>query len=359
LLSFPYESFGYIVRFIREAAIDPSVFSIQISLYRLAKESSIAAALINAVHNGKSVTIVVELQARFMEEENLLWARKMQEEGAKVIFGKPGFKVHAKLIVISRRKNFKTTHLVHVGTGNFNESTAKVYGDHSYLTARKRIASEALKVFELIQDFRPSAFKFNQLWVSPVNTQQELIRCIATETRNHISGKPARVVLKCNNLVDPFVLQELQKAIDVGVPVDLIIRGICTLPVSMKQSHVRAISIVDRYLEHARIYAFENNGNPLVYMGSADIMQRNLRHRVEVCVPILDKAIKQTLMDVLEIQMADNQKARLLDKDMKNKWAKKYSGSAPWGHAEMEEKLAQQAPIRSQFFLRDYFEHGS
>lgn len=358
LLSYPYESFAYVVRMMREAAIDPSVFAIHISLYRLAKDSSIASALINAVHNGKQVTIVVELQARFMEEENLIWARKMQDEGAKVIFGNPGFKVHSKIITISRRKNFRTTHIVHIGTGNFNENTAKVYGDHSYITSRKRIATETLRVFDLIQNFKPEQFNFNQLWVSPINTQRNLIQAIETEIKHHKLQKPARIIIKCNNLVDPFVIQALQRAIQANVPCDLIIRGICSLPVSKQHKHVRAISIVDRYLEHARLYYFQNDKKPVLVMGSADIMQRNLRHRIEVCIPILDKTIKQTLCDLLEIQLADNTKARWLVGEQKNPIAPRHASQSSIAASITQAFIEQHEQVQSQLLIREYFEQG-
>jgi len=358
LLSYPYESFAYVVRLMREAAIDPTVFAIHISLYRLAKDSSIASALINAVHNGKQVLIVVELQARFMEEENLIWARKLEEAGAKVIFGNPGYKVHSKLISISRRKNFKTSHIVHIGTGNFNESTAKVYGDHSYLTARKRISSETLKVFEMIQNFKPEKFAFHQLWVSPVNTQSNLIEKIEKEITHHQQGKPARIILKCNNLVDPFVINALYQAILAGVPCGLIIRGICTLTIDPKWKHVKAISIVDRYLEHARLYYFQNDSKPTLILGSADIMQRNLRHRIEVCMPVLDKTIKATLIDVLNLQLSDNTKARSLEGKQINKkvTSTEPSPMIPEGHPS--ENLTPSDPSQSQLRLRQYFEKG-
>lgn len=358
LLNYPYESFAYVVRLMREAAIDPAVFAIHISVYRLAKDSSIASALINAVHNGKHVTIVVELQARFMEEENLIWARKLEEAGAKVIFGDPGFKVHSKLIAISRRKNFKTSHIVHIGTGNFNESTAKIYGDHSYLTARKRISSETLKVFEMIQNFKPEKFTFHQLWVSPVNTQSKLTECIEREINHHLQGKPARIVLKCNNLVDPYVINALYKAIAAQVPCDLIIRGICTLTIQTEWKHVRAISIVDRYLEHARLYYFQNDNKPILMMGSADIMQRNLRHRVEVCMPVLDKTIKATLVDVLNLQLADNTKARSLEGKQRNKKVALSSSTKTLPEGHLQDVASFSEPIQSQQRLRQYFEKG-
>lgn len=318
LLSYPYQSFEYVIRMLREAAIDPTVYAIRISLYRVAENSSIAEALINAVQNGKQVIVVMELRARFMEEHNIFWANRLREEGAHVIYGIPNFKVHSKLIVISRRKRFETSHIVHIGTGNFNEETARIYCDHALLTARKRIASECLKVFDMIQNFRPERFTFKTLWVSPVNTRQRFLELLEREAKHARKGKPARAIIKVNSLVDDASIAAILAAANAGVKIDLIVRGIFCLPLTGKEPNIRAVSIVDKYLEHARIFYFGNNGNPEVYIGSADLMQRNLQYRVEVTTPVADKSLRQQLFRILEMQLADNVKVRLLDEQMSN-----------------------------------------
>jgi len=340
LLSYPYQSFDYVIRLLREAAIDPSVFAIKISLYRLAENSSIAEALINAVQNGKQVTVVMELRARFMEEHNIFWANRLKEEGANVIYGIPDFKVHSKLIVVSRRLGFETEHIVHIGTGNFNEETARLYCDHSLLTAKKRIAAECLKVFDMIQNFKPEKYSFKTLWVSPVNTRNQFIAKLNREMKNAAKGKPARAIIKVNSLVDDVCMESVLKAADKGVQIDLIIRGICCLPLNSSHKNIRAVSIIDKYLEHARIFYFENAGDPELFIGSADLMQRNLQARVEVTVPVADKNLKRQLIQVLETQLADNVKARILDEKMQNELKKPEKGKPA---------------IRSQMLLHSQF----
>ena len=326
LISYPYQPFDYVIRLLREAAIDPAVYAIRISLYRLAENSSIAEALINAVQNGKQVIVVMELRARFMEEHNIHWANRLREEGAYVIYGIPNFKVHSKLMVISRRVGFETTNIVHIGTGNFNEDTAKLYCDHSLLTARKRIGEECLDVFDLIQNFRPDKVRFKTLWVSPVNTRSKFIDMLKREMHHASQGIAARAVIKVNSLVDEESIAAIVAAAKAGVKVDLIIRGICCLALDAAHPNIRAISIIDKYLEHARIFYFENAGEPEVYIGSADLMQRNLQSRVEVTVPVQDKDLRNQLIQVLETQLSDNTKARILDAGMSNKFAQKAKG---------------------------------
>ncbi|MBS3913894.1 MAG: polyphosphate kinase 1 [Bacteroidetes bacterium] len=321
LLSYPYQTFDYIIRLLREAAIDPTVYSIHISLYRIAENSSVVEALINAAQNGKQVVVLMELRARFMEEHNIWWYNKLKEEGIKVIEGIPNRKVHSKLIVISRRKNFKTTYCTHIGTGNFNEETARIYCDFSLLTSRKKISQECLKVFDMIMNFEPEKFEFNTLWVSPVNTRSNFEELVHREMVNVKRGLPARMIIKLNSLVDDRSCVLLYIAARAGVKVDLIVRGICCLPLT-GEPNIRAISIVDRYLEHSRIYYFENGGKPEVYIGSADLMQRNIEYRVEVTTPILDKEHRELLTRFLEVQLNDNVKARVLDGEMQNKMVK-------------------------------------
>jgi polyphosphate kinase len=328
-LSYPYQSFDYIIRLLREAAIDPTVFGIHISLYRLAENSSIAEALINAVHNGKHVVVVMELRARFMEEHNIGWAQKLKDEGAQVIYGVPNFKVHSKLIVISRRKNFKTSYITHIGTGNLNEDTAKLYGDFSLLTSRKRIGNECMKVFDMIQNFKPEKYTFNTLWVSPVNTRSRFEQLLQREIRNAKKGLPARAIIKVNSLVDEKAILSIKKAANAGVKIQLIVRGMCCLPIDSKDENITAISIIDKYLEHARVYYFENNGNPEVFIGSADLMQRNIEYRVEVTTPVVEKRYRDLLIEMLELQLTDNVKARILDSKMRNSFCPKEDDAEP------------------------------
>lgn len=341
LLSYPYQSFDYVIRLLREAAIDPTVFSIQISLYRIAENSSIAEALSNAVHNGKHVTVVMELRARFMEEHNIHWAQKLKDEGAHVVYGVPNYKVHSKLILISRRRNFKTSHIVHIGTGNFNEDTAKLYCDYSLLTSRKRIASDVIKVFEMIDNFRPEKYHFGTLWVSPVSTRSQFETMLKKEAENAKNGLPARAIIKVNSLVDANSIQAIRKAAKAGVQIDLIIRGMCCLPLSGSEHNIRAISIIDKYLEHARVYYFENAGKPKVFIGSADLMSRNIEYRVEVTTPILDKTHIALLKQMLETQLKDNVKARVLEANMNNEFVPKTKNAAPIRCQEEFYKLIQ------------------
>lgn len=296
--------------------------------------------MINAVHNGKQVTVVMELRARFMEEHNIFWANRLKEEGANVIYGIPDFKVHSKLIVVSRRLGFETEHIVHIGTGNFNEETARLYCDHSLLTAKKRIAAECLKVFDMIQNFKPEKYSFKTLWVSPVNTRNQFIAKLNREMKNAAKGKPARAIIKVNSVVDDVCMESVLKAADKGVQIDLIIRGICCLPLNSSHKNIRAVSIIDKYLEHARIFYFENAGDPELFIGSADLMQRNLQARVEVTVPVADKNLKRQLIQVLETQLADNVKARILDEKMQNELKKPEKGKPA---------------IRSQMLLHSQF----
>lgn len=341
LLSYPYQPFDYVIRLLREAAIDPTVFAIRISLYRLAENSSIAEALINAIQNGKQVIVVMELRARFMEEHNIFWANRFREEGAYVIYGIPALKVHSKLIVISRRVGFETTNIAHIGTGNFNEDTARMYCDHALLTSRKKIGEECLQVFDLIQNFRPDKAHFRTLWVSPVNTRERFKALLKRETDFASKGLPARAIIKINALVDEASIKAIVEAAAAGTKIDLIVRGISCLAIDENHPNIRAVSVIDKYLEHARVFYFENGGDPEVFIGSADLMQRNLQSRVEVTVPVQDKELKQVLIKVLETQLSDNVKARVLDASMQNNMVKKAIGKKA---------------LRSQYLLHSLFQ---
>lgn len=314
LLSFPYQSYTHVINLLREASIDPKVVSISITLYRMANNSRIINSLINAIKNGKKVTAIVELQARFDEEANIRWANKLNDEGVKVIYGVPGIKLHSKLFLISRQEQNKLVNYAHIGTGNFNEDTARLYADYSLLTADKRITDEVLKVFSFYNDnFKVGAYK--HLVVSPFNTRKKYLQLINAEIENAKQGHDAWVFLKMNSLTDIELIKKLYEASVAGVKVKLIIRSICSLVpgINALSENIQAISIVDRYLEHARVFVFSNYGSPKVYLSSADWMTRNLDHRSEVGVPVYDESIKKQLIDMLELQWNDNTKARTIN----------------------------------------------
>lgn len=327
LLHFPYQSFGHIIDLLREAAIDPLVRTIRINIYRVARESGIINALINAARNGKKVLVVVELQARFDEENNILVTRALQEAGARVIPGVPGLKVHCKLIQISRRENGRTVRYAHIGTGNFNESTAHVYTDLSLLTANREITDEVRKIFEFFEsNYQRSTFR--HLLLSPFSMRRKLVDLINAEIELAEKGKRAYIILKMNNLVDAGMIRKLYEASQAGVKIDLIIRGTCSLipGVPGKSENIRVISIVGRYLEHNRIFVFSNNGKPLYYLSSADWMTRNLDFRVEVTVPINDERTKKELREYLQLLLDPSAKARIVDKTLKNEYLKPDKG---------------------------------
>jgi polyphosphate kinase len=327
LIFYPYHSFHHITDLIREASIDPKVQSIKITLYRAAKDSSLVNALINAIKNGKHVTAVLELQARFDEEANIFYANKLQEEGAKVIFGVPGLKVHSKLFLISRYEDGKVVNYAHIGTGNFNELTARIYCDHSLLTANKQIAHEVERLFSFYQDnYKTGHYK--HLIVSPFNTRKKFINLINHEIENAEKGKQAWMLLKMNSLVDNEMIAKLYEASQAGVKIKLIVRGICSLVTGVKgmSDNIEAISIVDRFLEHSRIFIFCNDGNEKYYIASGDWMYRNLDNRSEVAVPIYDKELQQELKTLITIQLRDNTKARVLNKTQNNKYVLQTNG---------------------------------
>ena len=319
LLHYPYHSFNHVIDLLREAAIDPQVHSIKTTIYRAARNSSVMNALINAARNGKSVVAVVELQARFDEEANIGWANRLQEEGVKVIFGVPGLKVHAKLCLISRNERGRRALYAVVGTGNFNEDTARVYSDHCLLTAHHGIAKEVQKLFEFFENnYKTSDFR--HLIVAPFDMRSRLIRCIRREIRAARDGQEAQIFLKLNNLVDSEVVSTLYEASQAGVQVRLIVRGMFSLQPGIEglSEKIEAISIVDKYLEHSRIYAFFNRGKPVYYISSGDLMTRNLDQRVEVTCPIYDPLLQLELQEYLGIQWNDNVKARILDPELTN-----------------------------------------
>ena len=319
MLHFPYHSFQYILEWLREASIDPKVRSIKMTFYRAARDSKVMNALINAARNGKYVTVFMELQARFDEEANIYWTNKLQDEGVKIIKTIPGYKVHAKLIMIRRSENNVNRYYANINTGNYNESTAKVYSDDSLLTANQDIASEVNEVFRLFE----SKFiipEFKTLIVAPFRIRKFFIEMLENEIKNAQSGKEAWAVLRMNSLVDRKAIRKLYEASQAGVKITLITRGICMLKagVSELSENITAFSIVDRYLEHGRNFVFCNGGEPAYYIGSSDWMQRNFDHRVEVICPVYDKDIQREIWDLIQIQMKDNVKARWLDPENLN-----------------------------------------
>ena len=314
LLVYPYYTFNHIIDILREAAIDPKVLSIKITLYRVANNSGIVNALINAVRNGKQVTAVVELHARFDEEINIYYSSKLQEEGVEVIFGVPGLKVHSKLFLITQRHKNKTINYAHVGTGNFNENTAKVYSDHALLTVDKAITNEVEKLFGFyLNNYKTGTY--NQLIVSPFNARKRFSTLIGKEIKNANEGKEAWMILKMNSLVDKEMIDRLYEASNAGVKIKLIIRGICSLLPGIKglSENIEAVSIVDSFLEHSRVYIFCHGGANKFYLASGDWMSRNLDFRSEVAVPITDADLQEELRKYISIQLRDNCKARLLN----------------------------------------------
>ncbi len=310
MLHFPYQSFDYIIDLLREASIDPYVTSIKITLYRTAANSSVVNALMNAVKNGKTVVAMVELQARFEEEANIRWATELQEAGARVLFGVPDLKVHAKLCLITRKNGRGLSRYAVVGTGNFNEDTSRVYTDHFLLTADPKITSQAADVFEFLEkNYKVSPFR--HLIVSPFNSRRRWTQLIQREVDNAASGKEAWILLKLNHLTDLPMIKLLYKASQAGVKIRLIIRGMFTLEPGVPglSENIEAVRLVDKYLEHSRVMFFANGGAEKCFISSADWMPRNLDRRVEVACPILDEGLKQELREILEIQWRDNVKS--------------------------------------------------
>jgi polyphosphate kinase len=319
LLHYPYQGFGHFIELLREAAIDPTVKSIKITLYRAAKKSKVINALINAARNGKDVTVVVELQARFDEEANIKWAKALAEERIHVIYGVQGLKVHSKLCLIQREEKGKNKMYANISTGNYNEVTSTVYCDESLLTADPQICSEVAHVFDFF-DRNYIVRHYKNLIPSPLRTRKKFISLIDAEIYNAKHGHKAGIVLKMNSLVDEEMIAKLYEASNNGVPIRVIVRGICALipGVPGMSENIEAISIVDRYLEHSRIFIFSNDGDPLYYISSADWMARNLDSRIEISCPIADPRLQQELLDILEIQWSDNVKSRVLEAPQSN-----------------------------------------
>ncbi|MFV0522859.1 MAG: polyphosphate kinase 1 [Mangrovibacterium sp.] len=323
MLHYPYQSFGHFIDFLREAAIDPKVEEIGITIYRVASSSRVINALLNAIRNGKKVTVVIELQARFDEEPNIYWSNKLQEEGAHVINGVPGLKVHSKVAWLKRRENDGFRNYAYIGTGNFHEGTARVYGDDGLLTADPRIANDVEKLFEFYKhNYKNHDYK--HIVVSPFNMRDFFIQMVNNEIKMARSGQKAYMVLKMNSLIDPIMMDKIEEAARSGVKVKLIVRGIFGLRSTDPEvaKNLEAISIVDKYLEHSRVFIFANGGKERYYISSADWMPRNLNNRVEVACPIYDKSIQEELQTILSYQLRDNVKARSFDNELSNAYHK-------------------------------------
>ncbi|MBL0548328.1 polyphosphate kinase 1 [Aeromonas caviae] len=324
LLYYPYHKFHHFTELVRQAAFDPAVSAIRINIYRVAKKSRIIHSLIDAANNGKKVTVVVELRARFDEAANIDWANILTDAGVKVVFGVPSLKIHSKLCLITRHENGEAVRYAHIGTGNFNEKTAKIYTDFSLLTRHPDITAEVESVFEYIE-YPYRRYKFNHLLVSPINSRRQLYRLIDNELTNAKAGQPSGITLKINNLVDRDLINRLYAAGQAGVPIQMIIRGMCALRPGVPglSDNIRVISIIDRFLEHPRVMVFHNKGNPQLYISSADWMSRNIDGRIEVGTPIYDERLKQRILDILELQLSDTCKARVIDADQKNEYVKR------------------------------------
>jgi polyphosphate kinase len=349
LLHYPYHMFDHVAEFVRQASFDPKVRSIRINIYRVDKNSKLMNSLIDAVHSGKEVKVVVELQARFDEEANMEWSKLLTDAGVHVQFGALGLKVHCKLLLISRREGDKLVRYAHVGTGNFHEKTARIYTDFSLFTVDPEITNEVRNVFGYIENpYQP--VKFNHLIVSPRNSRDRLYSLIDTEINNAKAGKCAGITLKINNLVDKGLIYKLYDASMAGVKIRMIIRGMCSLVPGIEgiSENIKVISIIDRFLEHPRVLICENGGDPAVYLSSADWMTRNIDRRIEVAVPIKDARLKQRIIDIIAIHFTDTLKARIIDRTMSNNYVargnrKKISSQlAIYQHIKQLEKHTRQ-----------------
>jgi len=339
LLYTPYHSFSFVIKFLREAALDPEVTTIKITIYRLSKISNVARSLINAAKNGKKVLVQIELQARFDETNNITYAEQMQAAGVELIFGIPGLKVHSKICVIEKKTQGKKKRYGFISTGNFNEDTAKIYTDYTLFTSNQKILKEVNKVFNFLQ-VHYKLKKYKHLIVSPHYTKNALVKMINQEIENHKAGLPSGIRLKLNAITNFSMIEKLYEASIAGVPIQMIVRGICCLIPGVKgmSENIEVISVVDRYLEHPRVYHFTNGGTPKIYISSADFMTRNIENRVEVAAPIYDTDLQRQITEVFDIIWNDNVKARRLNGPTQNAFIKNDS-----------------APIRSQFEIFDYY----
>ena len=339
LLYAPYQTFSYVVKFLREAALDPTVKTIKITIYRLAEISHIASSLINAAINGKTVMASIELRARFDEQANINYAEQMKKEGVNLIFGVQGLKVHSKMCVIEREEGKKLRRYGFISTGNFNESTARIYTDHTLFTANQKILKDVSKIFNFFE-INYKIYRYKHLITSPHYTQSSVFKLIDHEIKNVKAGRLGYIRLKMNSISSYKMIDKLYEASRAGVKIEMIVRGICCLIPGVKgmSDNIEVISIVDKFLEHSRIYIFGNNGDDKVYISSADWMTRNIDNRVEISCPIYDPEIKQEIIDGFNLSWNDNVKARLLNTPNENEY-----------------KLNNKEKIRSQFAIYDYY----
>lgn len=335
----PYHTFSYVIKFLREAALDPKVRTIKITVYRLARNSQVAASLINAVKNGKQVTVQIELQARFDEQANIQYAEQLQAEGVKLIFGVPGLKVHSKICVIEREEDHKMKRYGFISTGNFSEATAKIYTDYTLFTAHDAILKELNKVFKFFETTY-KINKYNHLIVSPHYTKSTFIKLINNEIEAAKMGKEAFIKIRMNSFTSYKMVDKLYDASRAGVKIQLIVRGVCCLIPGIKgmSENIEAISIVDKFLEHPRVFIFGNSGDTKVYISSADWMSRNLDYRVEVGCPIYDPEVKKEILETFEISWNDNVKARVFNEAQDNSY-----------------RETAKPEVRSQFAVYDYY----
>lgn len=350
MVHFPYQTYDYVLQFLDQAADDPSVTSIYIIQYRVAKGSEVISALVKAARRGKKVMVFVELKARFDEESNILWAEEMKAQGINVLYSFPGLKVHSKLALIKRTEAKQDKYYCYMATGNFNEKTAQLYSDSGLFTADPRLTKEAKQVFNYLRDTSQKP-KFKHLLVAQFNMRKTFVKLIDNEIEFAKKGKKAKIILKMNSLEDKKMIIKLYEASEAGVKIDLIIRGICCLVpgVNGLSKNIKVISIVDRYLEHSRIFIFNNNGDSKIYAGSADWMRRNLSRRIEVIFPIYDENIKKEIFDIIKIQLQDNVKARIMDRYDKNIYQKnriiRLNQSQVDTHKYLKEKLTNNGKV--------------
>ena len=316
LLHHPYQTFDPVVDFIRQASVDPDVLAIKQTLYRVSGHSPIIASLAKAAENGKQVSVLVELKARFDEENNIVWAKKLEQAGCHVIYGLVGLKTHSKIALVVRREEDGIRRYVHLGTGNYNDSTAKLYTDCGIFTCQESIGEDATAVFNMLSGYS-EPLSWNDLAVAPIWLRSRFMSLIQRETKHAKEGKPARIIAKMNSLCDEDIIAALYEASAAGVEIDLIVRGICCLKVEIPgvSEHIHVRSIVGNFLEHSRIFYFQNNGEEELYMGSADWMPRNLDRRVEILFPVLDEQIKKQVKHILDTELSDNMKAHILKSD--------------------------------------------
>ncbi|MEO8512419.1 MAG: polyphosphate kinase 1 [Ignavibacteria bacterium] len=321
LLYYPYQSYDYVINAIEQAAKDPKVTAIKITQYRVAKDSKIVNALVKAAHRGKEVTAFVEVKARFDEEINIKSAEEMQKAGVKVLYSLPGLKVHAKIALITRKEGKDFKNYAYLSTGNFNEKTARLYTDYGFFTSNTELTFEVERVFEYLEGKDPG-YTFKHLLVAQYGMRQGFMSMIENEIENAQKGLPAEIICKLNSLEDERIIKKLYEASRAGVKVNMIVRGICCLIPGIigMSENIKGISIVDRFLEHDRVYIFHNNGNEKIYLSSADWMKRNLSRRIEVAFPVYNEELKKTIKDIINIKLSDNVKARIIDEKQTNEY---------------------------------------